>query len=62
MSSTWTLQGLRHSPTQHPKLGLDGWKLDMELAGWLHPEQLNVQMAISKKWCPSGVSIGTDTV
>lgn len=30
----------------------------MELAGWLHPEQLNVQMAISKKFFPQGSVLG----
>ena len=33
--------------------------VDEELIGWSHPEgsgqQLNVQMGISDKWCPSGV-------
>lgn len=48
------------------RYGFDGWALDMELAGWLHPETcsqvLYVQMEIGNKWCPSGVCAGTSTV
>ncbi|KAK4829840.1 LOW QUALITY PROTEIN: hypothetical protein QYF61_006850 [Mycteria americana] len=40
--------------------------VDEELVGWSHPEgsgqQLNVQMEIGDKWCPSGVRIGTGAV
>ena len=36
--------------------------MDQELVGWLHPEssgqQLNVQMEIGDKWCPSGFILG----
>jgi len=40
--------------------------VDKEMVAWWHPEgsgqQLNVQMEIGDKWCPSGVHIGTSTV
>ena len=40
--------------------------MDQELVGWLHPEssgqQLNVQMEIGDKGCPSGVPTGTIAV
>jgi len=34
--------------------------VDEELVAWLRPEgqRLHVQMEISDKWCPSGVSVG----
>jgi len=40
---------------------VDGLLMEKELTEWLHPksysQQLNVQMEISNKWCPSGVCI-----
>ena len=40
--------------------------VDKELVGWSQPEgsgqQLNVEMEIGDKWCPSGVLVVTSTV
>jgi len=42
------------------------YSMDKELAAGLRPEssgqKLNVWMEIGDKWCPTGVSAGTDTL
>jgi len=60
------LERLRSLHGIHPWIEWVDCLVDEELVGWSHPEggdqQLDVQMQISDKWCPSGVCIGTSTV